>query len=98
MKATLILEFRAVQGDLLLQMIIWRLPKRTKDRPQAIKYRLYLGRGGENLIRYDNETGKGDHRHVGKDETQSPYAFSTVERLLEDFRGDCEGLGWRWDE
>ncbi|MGH8524670.1 MAG: toxin-antitoxin system TumE family protein, partial [Gammaproteobacteria bacterium] len=31
----------------------------------VLKYRLYCGRGGRCLVRYDNETGKGDHRHYG---------------------------------
>jgi hypothetical protein len=40
------------------------------------------------VLRYDNETGKGDHRHIGKKET--PYRFSTPEKLLEDFWNDVE--------
>ncbi len=56
-------------------MVLWQLPRATKDRPHGIKYRLYLGRAGQALVRYDNETGKGDHRHVGIDEAQVPYEF-----------------------
>ena len=97
-RAALILQFKATQGPLLLEMVLWELPKRTKDRPQGVKYRLYLGRSGKNLIRYDNESGKGDHRHLGPDQLESRYEFSTVERLLEDFRRDCENHGWRWDK
>lgn len=50
------------------------------------------------MVRYDNETGKGDHRHVGVDEIELPYEFSSLERLLDDFRVECERLGWRWSE
>jgi hypothetical protein len=39
-------------------------------------------------VRYDNERGKGDHRHVGDDET--PYRFVDLDRLLADFRLDME--------
>jgi hypothetical protein len=90
-KATLLLDFRATQGELLVQIALWQLPRPTKDRPHGLKYRLYLGR-------YDNEAGKGDHRHVGADETQVAYEFSSLERLLNDFRVECEQLGWRWSE
>lgn len=37
-------------------------------------------------MRYDNERGKGDHRHVGK--TEEPYAFTTPEALFRDFVAD----------
>ena len=97
-KATLLLDFRAAQGDLLMQMVLWQLPRRTKDRPHGLKYRLYLGRAGQTLVRYDNEAGKGDHRHTGPDEAEVPYEFSSLEMLLDDFRVECERLGWRWSE
>jgi Family of unknown function (DUF6516) len=97
-KATLLLDFRATQGELLMQMVLWQLPRATKDRPHGLKYRLYLGRSGQTQVRYDNETGKGDHRHVGADEVQVAYEFSSLEELLNDFRVECEQLGWRWSE
>jgi hypothetical protein len=44
---------------------------------------------------YDNETGKGDHRHYGKQEAR--YYFQSIERLIEDFRNDCVRLAdWEW--
>lgn len=97
-KATLLLDFRAAQGDLVIQMVLWQLPRPTKDRPHGLKYRLYLGRAGRTLVRYDNETGKGDHCHVGAQEVEMPYEFSSLEKLLDDFRVECERLGWRWSE
>ena len=50
------------------------------------KYRLYYGAAGVNRVRYDNERGKGDHRHRG--EHEEDYAFSTLDRLLADFEHD----------
>ena len=44
------------------------------------------------VLRYDNERGKGDHRHAG--EVESPYLFSTPEQLFADFFGDIE----RWND
>jgi hypothetical protein len=37
-------------------------------------------------VRYDNERGKGDHRHIGGKE--EPYVFSSIDRLLDDFERD----------
>ena len=56
------------------------------DRPHAIKYRLYFGRSGKCLVRYDNEAGKGDHRHV--EGLAAHYEFTSVERLIADFLAD----------
>jgi hypothetical protein len=41
-------------------------------------------------MRYDNEAGKGDHRHVGDREEQ--YTFTGIDQLLADFRRDVERL------
>lgn len=38
------------------------------------------------MIGYDNEAGKGDHRHYG--ETEEPYRFVSLDKLLEDFDQD----------
>jgi hypothetical protein len=43
------------------------------------------------VIRYDNEAGKGDHRHVGRRELA--YAFSDPETLQVDFWRDVDE--WR---
>ena len=94
-KAQLLFGYNARQGGLMMEMVLWQLPEATADRPHGVKYRLYLGQEGKTLVRYDNETGKGDHRHVGPSEAEQPYAFTTVEQLLKDFLAECELLGWR---
>ena len=43
------------------------------------------------VLRYDNEAGKGDHRHLGGVETD--YAFTGAETLLADFWNDVDQ--WR---
>jgi len=96
-RATLLFHFKERQGDFVLEMSLWALPS-TGDRPLGVKYRLYLGKAGRHLLRYDNETGKGDHRHVGPEEIEEARSFSTVDELLEEFRDECERLGWRWSE
>jgi len=55
------------------------------------KYRLAYVVNGECVLRYDNETGKGDHRHFKGRE--SPYRFTTPDQLLADFQQDIA----RWN-
>jgi hypothetical protein len=43
---------------------------------------------GKRLVGYDNERGKGDHKHIGDQE--QGYAFQSVEQLLEDFWNDVK--------
>jgi hypothetical protein len=96
MTARKVFHFKSRQGEVLIEMVIWALPERTMERPHGLKYRLYCGRSGECVVRYDNETGKGDHCHYGSDE--APYAFESLEKLIEDFRNDCINMaGWRWE-
>ena len=71
-------------------MIIWRLPKKDSGRPHGLKYRLYYGYPDISLVRYDNERGKGDHRHYA--EQEEPYTFISVEQLIMDFKADIKQL------
>jgi hypothetical protein len=81
----------------MIEMVIWQLPFATRERPHALKYRLYCGEAGECIVRYDNEAGKGDHRHFGE-AGEMAYQFESVDRLLQDFREDCaRPSGWRWE-
>jgi Family of unknown function (DUF6516) len=70
----------------IIDIKIWRLPELTAERPHGLKYSLFYGRPGERIIGYDNETGKGDHRHYGA--VEMPYAFESMERLVQDFFAD----------
>jgi len=86
-----VFRYRSVQGGVTVEMVIWSLPRPSAERPHGLKYRLYCGRGGRCIVRYDNEAGKGDHRHFGASERK--YDFSTVEKLIADFRRDIA----RWN-
>lgn len=88
MKAGLIYREKYIYSDgAIREMVLWKLPKKTADRPHGLKYSLYYGLSdGTCVVRYDNETGKGDHKHVGHRE--EPYQFKDVETLIEDFPGD----------
>lgn len=73
----------------LVEMVIWQLPRKTAERPHRIKYRLYYGLSdGRCIVRYDNESGKGDHRHY--EEVEERYRFIDVETLIRDFLGDVK--------
>ncbi len=56
------------EGAPALSMVLWALPSASAERAHGMKYRLFCGRPGECLVRYDNEPGKGDHRHYGNRE------------------------------
>ena len=72
-------------------MVIWRLPNRDFERPHGLKYSLYFGTAqGHCLVRYDNEAGKGDHRHYG--DREEAYPFVDVETLVADFLADVKRL------
>lgn len=92
MKATLVAKRReTLPNGVLIEVAIWRLPAPTPERPHGLKYRLYAGKGGRCLVRYDNERGKGDHRHQGGHETA--YRFVSLTRLIADFLADVDRLG-----
>jgi len=87
MKAVLVHRERLEFDDGgVVEMVLWRIAKPVPGSSHSYKYRLYYGVGGSRLVGYDNERGKGDHRHVGSHE--EPYRFSTVERLVRDFMAD----------
>jgi hypothetical protein len=88
-KATLEYHDKALLPDGgIVEMTIWRLPATTAERPHGLKYSLYFGRNGQRIVGYDNEAGKGDHRHYGQRE--ETYIFTTVEALVADFLADVE--------
>ena len=87
MKAVLAYHDKQVLPDgTIVEMKIWELPKPVAGSGHKLKYSLFYGREGERLVCYDNERGKGDHRHIEGKEV--PYAFTSVEKLIEDFKAD----------
>lgn len=74
----------------IVEMTIWRVPAPVSPSTHGLKYALFYGRPGQREVGYDNERGKGDHRHVLDVET--PYRFTTVERLMADFWSDVRTL------
>jgi len=96
-KATLLFRDKLVFSDGAIQeMVIWRLPSSEPERPHGLKYSLYFGKDGERIVGYDNERGKGDHRHYGV--IEEPYSFTTVEQLMVDFEADVQKYRSSGDE
>lgn len=91
MPASLILKDKRVAADgTVVERVVYALPAPFADRPHGLKYRLYCGRKGRCLVRYDNEAGKGDHIHYG--DSEQPYRFVSLEQLLCDFDDDVRRL------
>lgn len=45
---------------------------------------------GECVLRYDNERGKADHRHI--EGREGPITFTTLEALYDAFQADMERI------
>lgn len=91
MKAELLFHQRIYYDDeAIVEMVVWRVPKPVPPTTHGLKYSLFYGRSGFREVGYDNERGKGDHRHYLGVET--PYTFTTVEKLMADFWSDVHRL------
>lgn len=92
MKAKLFAQAKEVRDDgSIVEIVIWELIEPLPPCAHFFKYRLFFGRSGECFVRYDNERGKGDHRHVGG--AESIYNFTTLDALLDDFEQDVTNWG-----
>jgi len=92
MKAELLIDERHVlDAAVFAEIVVWRLPRSARGSTHRFKYRLALVVDGVCVLRYDNEAGKGDHRHMGG--VEEAYDFTTSETLLADFWRDVEE--WR---
>lgn len=72
------------------ELVVWQLPHRLPGSTHPFKYRLAYVVDEVCVLRYDNEAGKGDHRHLG--EVETAYRFSTIDQLIDDFRNDVESM------
>lgn len=91
MKAELLFRQRIDYDEgAIVEMVLWRVISPVPPSPHNLKYSLFYGRPGIREVGYDNERGKGDHRHFqGK---EAAYDFSTVEQLMADFWYDVRVL------
>ena len=80
----------AYAANVFAELVLWRVHLPVPGSRHRFKYRLALVVDGECVLRYDNEAGKGDHKHLG--EVEIEYAFNGLEQLQRDFWDDVE----RW--
>lgn len=92
MKAVELIRSRIAYSEAAFaELVLWRLPKPLQGSAHRFKYRLAYVVHGECVLRYDNEAGKGDHRHFkGREST---YVFTTSQQLIADFQHDIS----RWN-
>lgn len=92
MRAELLLNERhVISEEAFVEMVVWRLPSPVEGSRHDFKYRLALIVKGKCVLRYDNERGQGDHKHIG--DKKIAYSFNTSQALLDDFWKEIEN--WR---
>jgi hypothetical protein len=80
----------AVAEQAFAELVLWEVPESVTGSAHRYKYRLAFVVAGTCVLRYDNEAGKGDHKHVrGK---EAKYRFVSVDKLVADFFEDVR----RW--
>lgn len=91
MKARLVIKLKELRHGGIVEIVIWQLPHPDEDRPHGFKYRMVFIRKGMRIVGYDNERGKGDHRHIQGREKH--YTFTNLSTLLNDFWRDVKDYG-----
>lgn len=91
--ATLIIHRKLRFDDgATVEVKVWRVPASVPGPSHSFKYSLFYGlfygRPGERIVAYDNEAGKGDHRHYG--DREEAYVFRGINELLADFEAEVE--------
>lgn len=87
MKAQQLVRRRTIiTENAFVDIVVWRVPEPVAGCTHHFKYRLALVAENVCVLRYDNEAGKGDHRHIG--EREEIYAFIEPAHLLADFYED----------
>ena len=93
MRAVELLRQRIVYTeDSFAELVLWRLPRPLPGSPHPFKYRLAFVVRGRCVLRFDNEAGKGDHRH--RRGREAAYDFSSPEKLIADFQREIA----RWQD
>ncbi len=92
MKAHPLLNRRVeLEQNAFAELIVWQLPNTQPGSTHQYKYRLAFIVDGKCVLRYDNESGKGDHKH--RENSETTYVFTSVDALVKDFFKDV--TRWR---
>jgi uncharacterized protein DUF6516 len=88
-RATLVINRKITFDDgAVAHVVVWDLPVPLIGSMHRYKYRLYFGKAGVCFVRFDNEQGKGDHKHIAG--IEDIYAFRDIPTLLDDFWAEVE--------
>ncbi|HZX20724.1 MAG TPA: DUF6516 family protein [archaeon] len=88
--AGLILKERKQLGeDSFVEFKIYEIPK-SPHFPDRVKYSMSFVRNGTCVLRYDNERGKGHHKHFK--EKESKVEFSSIGNLMKQFLVEVKNL------
>jgi hypothetical protein len=88
MDAELAFKERHRIGDgIVVELVAWQLPRKLAGSEHSFKYRLALIVRGVNVLRYDNEAGKGPPPHRA---ARVAYHFVDLDQLKIDFWRDVE--------
>ena len=88
MKARVLQRIREAYGHGVIEGVIPEVPMPVPPSQHRIKYRLVYIVDGQRVVGYDNERGKGDHKHIRG--TQRVYRFIDVPTLIRDFLRDVK--------
>ena len=84
MDAELLFDDRFVLSEgAFAQLKAWRVPAPVRGSSHRLRYSFAFVADDECVLRFDNEAGKGDHRHV--DGIETPLEFNNLNGLLADF-------------
>jgi hypothetical protein len=84
MKAGLLMRERlALSTRAFVEIAIWRLTQPMPGSTHRYKYRMAYSVDNACMLRYDHETGKGDHKHAA--DVEVPYRFTDLDTLRRDF-------------
>jgi hypothetical protein len=86
-KAVLLTKTRVAYTDSsFAEIVVWEVPHPLKGSAHSYKCRLAFVVEDVCVLRYDNESGKGDHRHTLDGEAR--YRFLSIDKLFADFERD----------
>lgn len=80
-----------IDEDAFVDLVIWKVPQPVRGCNHLYKYRLAYIEKDVCVLRFDNEAGKGDHKHIGRREF--PLVFVSINQLYDDFYKEVDQ--WR---
>lgn len=91
MSAKLYKKFtRYLDENAYIQVLIWEADPAILGSKHGFKYSMAYVVSGTCVMRYDNERGKGDHKHIGVHEFNT--TFISIDGLFADFLSDVETI------